>query len=82
MAETFHCLPSEVYKIEHPVLAHDFDCAVWMFGTVMENDLAETEARFKNQKQKEAARKARLAVWLNDNQSGYASPTPGKRKAW
>jgi hypothetical protein len=82
MAQAFNCRPSDIYRLEHPVLAHDFDTAVWLFGTTLDNDLAETEARYKNEKQKAAARKTRLAVWLDDKQLGYAQPTPGKRKAW
>lgn len=81
MAETFHCLPSDIFKIEHPVLAHNFDCAVWLFGTTLDADLAEVEEKANKPAQKKAVRASRLAVWLNTG-SSYASPTPGKRKAW
>lgn len=81
MAETFHCRPSELYAIEDPVLALDFDSAVWLFGTTLDADLAESEAKAKKPAEKERVRQLRLQVWLGE-QSGYAQPTPGKRKAW
>ena len=81
MARAFHCRPSDIYRLEHPVLAHDFDTAVWLFGTAVENDLEEAASKVKKPEQQNTVRKLRLAVWLG-NESGYAQPTPGKRKAW
>jgi hypothetical protein len=81
MAQEFHCRPSDIYRLEHPVLAHDFDTAVWLFGTNLDNDIAEAQSKVKKPEQREAVRKLRLSVWLGED-SGYAQPTPGKRKAW
>lgn len=74
LSKTYHCRPSELYGIEHPVQQLFFDRAVWLFGSAVEADLNKASEKAKKTSQAQAARARVLAKWLGDENAGFRKP--------
>lgn len=79
LSKAYHCRPSEIYGVHHPVQAFYFDRAVWVFGTTLENDLDKASADAKKPKQGEQARLRVLQKWLGQEAIGFAQPQETRR---
>lgn len=79
LSKAYHCRPSELYGIDHPVQALFFDRAVWLFGTTMETDLEKAGEGHKRPAQAEAARMRMLQRWLGTEAIGFREPTPTRK---
>jgi hypothetical protein len=81
LSSKFHCRPSDLYGIEHPVRAFFFDRAVYTFGTALESDLAASTEKSKKPAQAKAIRQRVMAKWLG----GFREPSASeeiKKKGW
>lgn len=69
LAKTWSRLPSEIYKIQHPVAAWCFDRAVTHFGTQLQEDLEEHNGvpSGKEERKAKASVDRRLQQWLQDD---------------
>lgn len=71
MAQEFHCLPSDIVGVSHPVQAFFFNRAVSTFGWTVEEELEKAtqtggKGRTSGQKIAEQKRRAKLKQWLRD----------------
>lgn len=79
LSRAYHCRPSELYGIGHPVQAFFFDRALWLYGTTLEADLEKVAAKAKKPKQAEQAQIRVLQKWLGTEVLGFREPpTPTK----
>lgn len=82
MCKAFHCRPSELYGIEHPVQAFFFDRGIYTFGTALEYDLNDSTRDTKNQKQTDRVRDRVIAKWMGPETPGVYRDPQQERKRW
>lgn len=76
LSKTYHCRPSDLYGVEHPVQAFFFDRAIWLFGTTLDSDLEKAAAKAKKATQAEKAQLRVMQKWLGHEAIGFgAAPT-------
>lgn len=74
LSKTYHCRPSELYGIEHPVQQFYFDRAVWVFGSTVDNEVDKAGEKAKKPKAAEQARLRVLNKWLGAETVGFRAP--------
>lgn len=51
LSQSYHKLPSEIYRLTDPVTGWCFDRAVWVFGSTVENELEAAARKAKRPQQ-------------------------------
>jgi hypothetical protein len=64
VSQKLRVTPSQLLHLKHPILAYYFDRAVWMFGSAVQTELDEVEAKSKNPKSVPSAKRMVLNKWI------------------